>query len=357
MPDRNHALVSTCHHSASRPPPEPDPASHPTTPAASPGHPARGRGTRHLRTGTPGRSASTPGLRRAASTTTRRPIRTGSRRFPRPRSRPGRWWGGRGIRSSRHRIRGRPRPSPAPSPPTTSRGTRTTPGGGDGCWPTIWRRRPATRVLLGWDGIGRQRAEFALPGAVQPDGDDRVLVDVRVRVTPYRAVGVTARPTGARARPGPARWYRPRPRRATGREWHACAWYPVWADRCRWCGRRAAGGQRPRRRPCPTTDTGSPAAPSQGRPTNRGGPDGNGRARRGTGPATRVPDLEPEGGVSELASEPMRSRRAAVTSTTVSTERSEAVCSATPGLWWPGSAAGLGLPPWLSACVATTVAG
>jgi hypothetical protein len=44
-------------------------------------------------------------------------------------------------------------------------------------------------ALLGWDGVGRQRAEFALPGAVRPDGDDRVLVDVRVRVTPYRLAG------------------------------------------------------------------------------------------------------------------------------------------------------------------------
>jgi hypothetical protein len=44
-------------------------------------------------------------------------------------------------------------------------------------------------ALLGWDGRGRQRAEFALPGLVRPDGDDRVLVDVRVRVTPYRKVG------------------------------------------------------------------------------------------------------------------------------------------------------------------------
>jgi hypothetical protein len=42
---------------------------------------------------------------------------------------------------------------------------------------------------LGWPGQGRQRAEFALPGLVRPDGDGRVLVDVRVRVTPYRAVG------------------------------------------------------------------------------------------------------------------------------------------------------------------------
>jgi hypothetical protein len=46
-------------------------------------------------------------------------------------------------------------------------------------------------ALIGWDGCGRQRAEFALPGLVRPDGDDRVLVDVRVRVTPYRAVATT----------------------------------------------------------------------------------------------------------------------------------------------------------------------
>ncbi|GAA4536320.1 hypothetical protein [Pseudonocardia xishanensis] len=43
-------------------------------------------------------------------------------------------------------------------------------------------RRP---VQLGWSGQGRQRADFALPGLVRPDGDGRVLVDVRVRVTPY----------------------------------------------------------------------------------------------------------------------------------------------------------------------------
>jgi hypothetical protein len=42
---------------------------------------------------------------------------------------------------------------------------------------------------LGWAGAGRQRAEFALPGLVRPDGEGRVLVDVRVRVTPYIAVG------------------------------------------------------------------------------------------------------------------------------------------------------------------------
>jgi hypothetical protein len=47
---------------------------------------------------------------------------------------------------------------------------------------------------LGWSGHGRQRADFALPGLVRPDGDGRVLVDVRVRVTPYRAVGEHAAP-------------------------------------------------------------------------------------------------------------------------------------------------------------------
>ncbi|MCE3553991.1 hypothetical protein LWC33_21355 [Pseudonocardia sp. RS11V-5] len=50
-------------------------------------------------------------------------------------------------------------------------------------------------VRLGWSGHGRQRADFALPGLVRPDGEGRVLVDVRVRVTPYRRV-----PGG---RPGP----------------------------------------------------------------------------------------------------------------------------------------------------------
>lgn len=42
---------------------------------------------------------------------------------------------------------------------------------------------------LGWAGRGRQRAEFVLCGRMRPDGEGRVLVDVRVRVTPYRPVG------------------------------------------------------------------------------------------------------------------------------------------------------------------------
>lgn len=47
--------------------------------------------------------------------------------------------------------------------------------------------------LLGWSGKGRQRADFALPGTVQADGEGRVMVDVRVRVTPFRRVGASAR--------------------------------------------------------------------------------------------------------------------------------------------------------------------
>jgi hypothetical protein len=84
---------------------------------------------------------------------------------------------------------------------------------------------------LGWDGRGRQRADFALPGLVRADGDDRVLVDVRVRVTPYREVGAAAdraadrRADGAEAAdaepdvPGtPAAAPAP-----TGRGWRGCA--------------------------------------------------------------------------------------------------------------------------------------
>lgn len=57
-------------------------------------------------------------------------------------------------------------------------------------------------TLLGWSGTGRQRADFALPGLVRPDGDGRVLVDVRVRVTPYRAVGDHAAEPAADHDPG-----------------------------------------------------------------------------------------------------------------------------------------------------------
>jgi hypothetical protein len=74
---------------------------------------------------------------------------------------------------------------------------------------------------LGWTGKGRQRAEFALPGLVRADGDGRVLVDVRVRVTPYAAVGThrtIPEPTDANV-PG-ALAAAPAP---TGRGWRSLA--------------------------------------------------------------------------------------------------------------------------------------
>ncbi|ALE85525.1 hypothetical protein [Pseudonocardia sp. HH130629-09] len=48
---------------------------------------------------------------------------------------------------------------------------------------------PATAAdgLLGWTGTGRQRADLVLPGRVRADAD-RAVVDVRVRVVPYRRV-------------------------------------------------------------------------------------------------------------------------------------------------------------------------
>jgi hypothetical protein len=90
---------------------------------------------------------------------------------------------------------------------------------------------PGDAELLGWDGRGRQRAEFALPGLVRPDGDDRVLVDVRVRVTPYREVGDRTADRAAEAAeaadepdvPG-TQAAAPAP---TGRGWRGCASYWV----------------------------------------------------------------------------------------------------------------------------------
>ncbi len=81
---------------------------------------------------------------------------------------------------------------------------------------------------LGWDGRGRQRAELVLPGLVRADGDDRVLVDVRVRVTPYREVdGARERPDGPDAasdRPEPDVLGVPAAAPApTGRGWRGCA--------------------------------------------------------------------------------------------------------------------------------------
>jgi hypothetical protein len=49
-------------------------------------------------------------------------------------------------------------------------------------------------ALRGWSGAGRQRADFALPGSVRVTAPRRVAVEVRVRITPYRAVGSTADP-------------------------------------------------------------------------------------------------------------------------------------------------------------------
>jgi hypothetical protein len=52
---------------------------------------------------------------------------------------------------------------------------------------------PPTReeqlVRAGWSGSGRQRAELALPGSVVRLNANRLLVHVRVRVTPFRRVG------------------------------------------------------------------------------------------------------------------------------------------------------------------------
>lgn len=54
--------------------------------------------------------------------------------------------------------------------------------------PAVEERLAAT----GWSGSGRQRGELALPGTVVPLAQDRALVHVRVRVTPFRRL------TGAR---------------------------------------------------------------------------------------------------------------------------------------------------------------
>ncbi|MBP2371163.1 hypothetical protein [Pseudonocardia parietis] len=50
---------------------------------------------------------------------------------------------------------------------------------------------PEGAALLGWTGTGRQRADLVLPGRVRTDGE-RVHVDVRVRVVPYRRVDARA---------------------------------------------------------------------------------------------------------------------------------------------------------------------
>lgn len=78
-------------------------------------------------------------------------------------------------------------------------------------------------ALLGWSGQGRQRGEFALPGLVRSDGEGRVLVDVRVRVTPYRAVGDRRPdPVGTEPDPGVAGVAAVAPA-PTGRGWRSLA--------------------------------------------------------------------------------------------------------------------------------------
>ena len=160
-----------------------------------PGDPARAPGrSRHAASPTPaGRDRRPPpvtGLRRPLSTT-RRPTRSGSRRSPPIPPRPGRRRSGRAAHA----------PGPAPLDPREAAAL----AGAFAADYLSWDEDDPGRrgrvlaghlaapagdpALLGWDGAGSQRAEFALPGAVRPDGDDRVLVDVRVRVTPYRAVG------------------------------------------------------------------------------------------------------------------------------------------------------------------------
>ena len=143
--------------------------------------------------------------------------------------------------------------------------------------------------LLGWDGIGRQRAEFALPGAVRPDGDDRVLVDVRVRVTPYRAVG-----DRTADEPGPDPDVPGVPAAApapTGRGWHGCAsyWVRLIVPVVREEGRLVVDA---RDETLPDTDR-EPAGPGTADGTE-GGLDGAAEPTRDR-PVTHVPDLEPEG--------------------------------------------------------------
>lgn len=90
--------------------------------------------------------------------------------------------------------------------------------------------RPPTGdpALLGWSGQGRQRGEFALPGLVRSDGEARVLVDVRVRVTPYRAVGDRTADPAATTEPEPGVAGVPAVAPApTGRGWRGLASYWV----------------------------------------------------------------------------------------------------------------------------------
>ena len=73
---------------------------------------------------------------------------------------------------------------------------------------------------LGWDGTGRQRAEFAVPGRVGVDGAGRLLVDVRVRVTPYHRVRSPAGDPDPEPEPAGPPAVAPAP---TGRGWRGLA--------------------------------------------------------------------------------------------------------------------------------------
>jgi hypothetical protein len=134
------------------------------------------------------------GRRPGATPATRRPTRTATHRSPGHRPVPG----------------SAPQPGPPPGPlpgprrggrpgrcvrrglPVLGRGRPGPPGQGPGRLPAGHRYRSGR---LGWSGRGRQRAEFVLTGRVRPDGEGRVLVDVRV---PRDAV-----PRGARERVPP----------------------------------------------------------------------------------------------------------------------------------------------------------
>ena len=149
----------------------------------------------------------------------------------------------------------------------------------------------ANPALLGWDGVGRQRAEFALPGAVRPDGDDRVLVDVRVRVTPYRSVG-----DRALEEPGPEPDVPGVPAAAPApveRGWHGCAsyWVRLIVPVVREEGRLVVDA---RDETLPDTDTDTEPAGPGATDGTEGGPGGAVEPARDR-PVTRVPDLEPEG--------------------------------------------------------------
>ncbi len=56
---------------------------------------------------------------------------------------------------------------------------------------------------LGWSGRGRQRAELAVPGRLTVTSGGRLLVDLRVRVTPYEPIGPAGVTTGGSSAPAP----------------------------------------------------------------------------------------------------------------------------------------------------------